>query len=175
MSSVDKPVIITDEKGKMIGVADSPGSALKNGDVRLVSRVMLKNKEGKYLLQKRSEEMLNWPGYWDHTAAGHVDDGESPEAAAYRELREETGIDDAQIMHIAEYYSAYEQPGRDLPTSKSYNHVYYGKYDIEESAVKFDPGEVSEVKWFTVSEIRKLAQDSLVTDGIMALIARDLL
>jgi len=41
--------------------------------------------------------LLDYGQHWDFPK-GHVDAGESDLAAAVRELREETGIDDAQII-----------------------------------------------------------------------------
>ena len=44
------------------------------------------------LLQRRSDQVKNWPGYWDISAAGHVSLGETPLDAALREAQEEIGI-----------------------------------------------------------------------------------
>lgn len=46
----------------------------------------------KILLQKRSSSKDIQPGKWDTAVGGHVDAGETVEAAAVRELREELGI-----------------------------------------------------------------------------------
>lgn len=170
MSSVHKPVIITDEKGQKIGEADSPVTALKNGEIRLVSRVMIKSSKSQYLLQKRSEEMLNYPGYWDNSAAGHVDVGDTPEEAAYRELAEEVGITDLKLEKFAEYYSEYPQP--DLPVSKTYNHLYTGRSDISQDEIAFDDYEVSEVRWFTLEEIDSLIEQGMATDGLQTAIEK---
>ena len=44
------------------------------------------------LLQKRSNNKLTWPDCYDISAAGHIDPGEDPIAAALREIQEEIGI-----------------------------------------------------------------------------------
>lgn len=46
----------------------------------------------KILLQKRAANKRTWPGRYDISAAGHVDAGEEPLAAALREIREEIGL-----------------------------------------------------------------------------------
>jgi isopentenyldiphosphate isomerase len=43
-------------------------------------------------LQKRSMKKDNFPGTWDSSAAGHLDCGESYDACALREVKEELGI-----------------------------------------------------------------------------------
>ena len=45
------------------------------------------------LLQKRATIKRTWPNMYDISAAGHIDLGEEPLAAALRETREEIGID----------------------------------------------------------------------------------
>ncbi|UMG92291.1 NUDIX hydrolase [Nocardioides sp. TF02-7] len=53
--------------------------------------VLLVDPEGRLLLQERDEHPLIDPGRWGFVG-GHVDAGEDPDDAAYRELEEETGI-----------------------------------------------------------------------------------
>ena len=57
--------------------------------------VVLDSTETKILLQKRALCKDIQPGKWDTAVGGHVDAGESVEAAARRELKEELGIEGA--------------------------------------------------------------------------------
>lgn len=56
---------------------------------RLVN-ILLVDPQGRLLLQERDEEAPRCPDQWG-APGGHVEDGEAFEAAAYRELAEETG------------------------------------------------------------------------------------
>lgn len=54
--------------------------------------VILVDPHGRLLLQERDEHPVIDPERWG-MPGGHVDDGEGFEAAAYRELAEETGVE----------------------------------------------------------------------------------
>lgn len=58
------------------------------------------NKKRDCLLQKRSLLKDRHPGVWDSSAAGHLDAGEDYDTAAARELQEELGITDTQLVRI---------------------------------------------------------------------------
>lgn len=56
--------------------------------------ILVLNNAGELFLQRRSHRKDTFPRKWDSSAAGHVDLGESYEACATRELREELGLVD---------------------------------------------------------------------------------
>lgn len=58
--------------------------------------IFLKNKDGKFLFFQRTEYPLTMT-----IPSGHVDEGETDEASAARELAEETGVDDVELTHVA--------------------------------------------------------------------------
>lgn len=81
-----------DESGRVIGRA--PRSAC-HGNPELLHQavhVFVLNRAGEVFLQKRSARKDVQPGKWDTSVGGHVDEGETPGAAASRELREELGL-----------------------------------------------------------------------------------
>lgn len=57
-----------------------------------VAIVLLVDPDGRVLLQERDEHAPTAPGQWG-MVGGHVEEGEDLEAAARRELAEETGVD----------------------------------------------------------------------------------
>lgn len=57
---------------------------------RDVAMLILKNKEGKFLLQHRAEHLERWPGIWGLFGGG-IEEGETPEEGFLREIREELG------------------------------------------------------------------------------------
>ena len=55
--------------------------------------VLVFNRHGDLFLQKRSMLKDCFPGAWDSSASGHLDVGESYDACAERETREELGLE----------------------------------------------------------------------------------
>jgi isopentenyldiphosphate isomerase len=56
-------------------------------------QVCIVDGQGRVWLQRRGRAKDCFPGWWDLAVTGHVDPGESYDAAALRELREELGIE----------------------------------------------------------------------------------
>jgi isopentenyldiphosphate isomerase len=56
------------------------------------AHILVFDARGRLFLQKRSATKDRHPGVWDSSASGHVDRGESYEACATRELKEELGL-----------------------------------------------------------------------------------
>jgi isopentenyl-diphosphate delta-isomerase type 1 len=90
----DKELEILD----VVDADDRVVGAMERGEVhrkRLFHRsvhVFVFDEEGRLYLQRRSLAKEEHPGKWDSSASGHMDRGESYEAAAARELEEEIGV-----------------------------------------------------------------------------------
>ena len=59
--------------------------------VKIVSKALIKNKNGKYLLLYRGDTHPNFPGHLD-LPGGEVESEETSRMATAREVQEETGI-----------------------------------------------------------------------------------
>ena len=68
-----------------VGVVEIEGVTMR----ATVSSVLVK--DGKVLMLKRPDRCHSFPGMWS-LVSGKIEEGESPEEAAVREIREETGI-----------------------------------------------------------------------------------
>lgn len=84
-------VIVVDENDQVVGTMDK-AEAHRTGVLHRIAVVYVENPAGQILVQVRSNGRL------DHSAAGHVDVGESYLEAAQRELHEELGVSGVELI-----------------------------------------------------------------------------
>jgi isopentenyldiphosphate isomerase len=72
---------------------EARGTVHRLGLKHRAAHVLVFNRLGEVFLQKRSLLKDCFPGTWDSSAAGHLEVGESYDACAVRELREELGCE----------------------------------------------------------------------------------
>lgn len=146
-----KNIVIVDKEDNVVGC--SPVAlAVEQGLIRQTVSVMLFNREGKVFLQQRSIEQKLFPGFWEKSCSGHIDEGEVPEEAAQRELQEELGISGLPLFLLWKGYVEEWEPLRNIPL-KAFDHVFLGFYDGE---MHFDRREVSGGKWIDPEEVSGL-------------------
>jgi len=141
-------IAFVDDQDNVIG-AGTQEEARENGIRHRVSRIILVNSNGEVLLSRRAAHLSSNPGLWSVSAAGHVDEGETYEYAALREMEEEIGVKDVPLTEIGYFYSE----GNSQNGAKQFARIYKGIYDGE---VHPNPEEVWEVKWVSRSELDTL-------------------
>lgn len=87
----DEMFDVVDENNNVIGIK-SRGVVHKNNLLHRAAHILVFNRDGDLLLQKRSAWKDREPLKWDTSAAGHLAPGESYANGALREVREELGI-----------------------------------------------------------------------------------
>ena len=89
-----------------------------------IAAIILENDAGEFLLYLRDNKPgIPFPGYWD-LIGGHIEEGETPEEALVREVREELDIDLKEYT----FYKKYE-----CLTGDAYENIKYiftGKINI---------------------------------------------
>ena len=81
-----------DRFGNLTGGTLERDRPVPEGLHHLVCCVLVQHADGEYLLMRRDLNKKNWPGYYEASAGGAVQKGETLLEGARRELREETGI-----------------------------------------------------------------------------------
>ncbi len=82
---------VVDSEDRVIGQA-ARGEVHAKGLLHRSVHILVFNSRGELFLQKRAMTKDENPGYWDSSAAGHVNAGEDYRTSADRELMEELGI-----------------------------------------------------------------------------------
>jgi len=110
---------------------------------RVVTNAIITHR-GKILLGKKEEkEEHPISGEW-HFPGGHLEEGEEPEEAIKRELKEEIGLD-AEVHQIADVTSNF---GSDSP----FQVIYHAEAESNDAEVQDD---LSDVKWVEPGEVKK--------------------
>lgn len=82
------------------------------------------------------------PNKWDTRFGGHIKAGETAEDAIIGEMRDEIGLEvDLSNLIQGETYKRGKYPNREFTI------VFYYKFERKTSELKFNDGEVQEVKW----------------------------
>jgi len=126
------------------------------------AHVLVFNSAGYLYLQKRSLQKDESPGFWDTSAAGHLDAGEYYPEAAVRELNEELSLV-AELTEVLKISACQETHGEHI-------RVYRCTSD---QTIVINPSEISEGRFWSLDEIREaLIQNDLSFTSTFRLIHR---
>lgn len=82
---------VVDDRDRVIG-KQTRREVHRRGLKHRAVHVLVFNERGEVYLQKRSFKKDTFPGAWDSSASGHLNSGETYDACAVREAREEIGL-----------------------------------------------------------------------------------
>ncbi|MEK7173317.1 MAG: NUDIX hydrolase [Patescibacteria group bacterium] len=112
-------------------------------------KILLRNKDGKYLLIKRSPiKYPNASGSWD-IAGGRIEPGSTLFDNLKREVKEETNLDLIEQPKLIGAQDILRVPGKHIVRL-----TYIG---TAEGQVKLDEKENIEFKWLAIDEIKKIS------------------
>lgn len=120
---------------------------------------LITNREGKVLIVSNKEYKEN---EWN-VPGGGIEEGETPEETIIRELGEELGSNNFEIVKISEQTYLYEWPDEVVEKRlKEKGKTYRGQEKIQflikftgsEEEIKIDPKEIREIKWVRPNELQ---------------------
>jgi len=134
-----------DTEGRVIGHATRSEVHSNPALIHRVAHVMVFNRQGDLLLQKRSMNKDIGPGKWDTSVGGHVNPGEEVLDAAVREMKEELDIVLSDLQFL---YSYLFRNHRESELVFTFSCVYEG-------AIHFNSEEIDEVRFWHMQSIKE--------------------
>ena len=121
-----------DEYDNVIGSAEREEFHGNPGMIHRVAHVLVFDSSGELFLQKRALNKDVQPGKWDTSVGGHVDSGESYEKAAYREMKEELGIEGVPLEFLYRYLHSNDYETEYVST---YRCFWNGAIDVNKNEI----------------------------------------
>lgn len=135
-----------DDEDRVIGQA-TRGEVYAKGLLHRSVHILVFNSAGDVFLQKRAMTKDEHPGYWDSSAAGHVNAGEDYPACAHRELQEELGIT-GELQFFMKFSACRE-------TLWEHVHSFICTTDQK---ITINPLEISEGRFWPIAELQETRQ-----------------
>lgn len=145
---------LVDENDKIIGNINRSVAHKNPQFIHRIVAIIIYSPKKEMLIHKRSMKKDVLPGYWDLSAAGHVDYGEDYLDAAKHELYEEVGITASKknLKSLGKFLikSYFET---------EFCQVY--EYTLKKNDnIKISKDEIDEAKFVSMDELRMLVNDS---------------
>lgn len=134
---------VVDKEDNVIGRA-SRKECHEKGLIHRLVQILVFNSQGDVLIHKRGAGVDTFPGKLTGSAAGHVEEGESYEKAASRELKEELGIE-APLEKLGFVRSYEKEHMQNIIVFKVISEGPFSKKDSE----------IAELLFFSIEELKK--------------------
>jgi len=145
LSDGDEILEVVDEKGNVLKLAKRSEIHADPSLIHRVVHVLIFDKKGRLLLQKRSLNKDVAPGKWDTSVGGHVNPGEDILEAAKREMKEELGISDCRLDYMYAYLFSNHVESELVST---FSCIYNGKFF-------FNKDEIDEIAFWNIKKIKE--------------------
>jgi 8-oxo-dGTP diphosphatase len=127
--------------------------------MKKIAAIILENDKGEFLLYLRDNKpTIPFPDHWD-LIGGHVEEGETPERALVREVKEELGIDLKEYT----FYRKYECLTGDAYENIKY--IYTGRINLPIEKITLLEG--VRPKYFTREEIPRVKFANILKSIVM--------
>jgi isopentenyl-diphosphate delta-isomerase len=142
-----EPLILVDDADRDIGTGEKL-DVHRRGLLHRAFSVIVWDRHGRLLLQKRAQTKYHSAGLWTNACCGHPRPGETAEAAAARRIDEEMGFTcPLEWLGVVRYRAAFDNG----LTEHEIVHVFRGRYD---GPIEPDASEVEAYEWRHPEAIR---------------------
>ena len=111
---------------------------IPEGRYHIVCDVLIRHRDGTFLLTYRDPRKDVFPGCWEASAGGSALAGETPEEGARREMLEETGLVANKLELIGTTWKR---------KSRSAVYAWLAVVDCAKDAVRLQEGETADYRW----------------------------
>jgi isopentenyldiphosphate isomerase len=151
----DEYLEIVNEKGEIIGSAQRSEIHGNPSLMHKVVHVLVFNRKGDLLLQRRSQKKDVAPGKWDTSVGGHVEAGEDLLGSCKREMQEELGITEFEPEYL---YSYVHRNNYESELVSTYRCVYDGE-------ISYNMTEIDEIRFWKIQEIKEAMGQKIFSDN----------
>lgn len=134
---------IVDENDNIIKYKDRDDR--NPNDIFRITAIWITDKNGNILLQQRKLNKKINPGKWGPAVSGTIEEGESYESNAYKEMKEEIGVENHKLTEIKKIF---REPKSGRKFVQLYNCIIPKDYKIMPQKE-----EVEQLKWFSKEEL----------------------
>ena len=144
-----------DEQGNRTGETweRSRAREIPEGKYHIVCDVLIRHRDGEFLLTLRDPRKDPYPDCWEASAGGSALAGETPEEAARREMLEETGLTAERLELIGTTRK---------PETRSVVYAWLGIVDCAKDAVRLQEGETADFQWMEPAAFLRLIREEPV-------------
>ena len=174
---MSEAVILVDENDSAIGSASKVSAHYQAGLLHRAFSVLMFDREGRLLLQKRADDKVTFPGVWANSCCSHplssdteseLIDASGVKRAAIRKLHQELGIspDDLSLddFHFVTKMMYSARMNADW-IEREIDHILVIQADVD---IKMNQNEVSEIKWVSKQELYQILAGDIDIGGEIA-------
>ena len=139
-------VVLVNKEDKEIGTEEKIKAHLE-GKLHRAFSILLFNKKGELLIQKRAKTKYHSGGLWANTCCSHPRPKENLKEATKRRLKEEMGIN----CNLKEVFSFIYKAKIGKLIEHEFDHVFFGKFD---GTPRPNKKEVADWKWIKLTDLQ---------------------
>ena len=174
---MSEAVILVDENDSAIGSASKVSAHYQAGLLHRAFSVLMFDREGRLLLQKRADDKVTFPGVWANSCCSHplssdteseLIDASGVKRAAIRKLHQELGISPDELslddFHFVTKMMYSARMNADW-IEREIDHILVIQADVD---IKINQNEVSEIKWVSKQELHHILAGDIDIGGEIA-------